>query len=115
MDSRPKLKDLAFLKDQLEHLQRRVENEVQAGVGKVHPNGCFTCLFVLLLQEGSFLTSPFFKGFLAGYVVAKLRSSAVLGFFVGACTGVYAAQTYAVPNVEKTIKDCFSSLRKGPD
>ncbi|XP_066481075.1 uncharacterized homolog [Tiliqua scincoides] len=98
-DSLPKLKDLAFLKDQLDRLQRRVENEVQAGVGK----------------EGSFLASPFFKGFLAGYVVAKLRSSAVLGFLMGTCTGVYAAQTYAVPDVEKTIKDFFSSFRKGPD
>lgn len=76
-----------------------MENEVQAGVG----------------QEVSFLASPFFKGFLAGYVVAKLRSSAVMGFLVGTCTGVYAAQTYAVPDVEKTIKDYFNSFRKGPN
>lgn len=34
-DSLPKLKDLAFLKGQLESLQRRVEDEVQAGVGQV--------------------------------------------------------------------------------
>ncbi|XP_006110421.2 SLC35A4 upstream microprotein [Pelodiscus sinensis] len=98
-DSRPKLKDLAFLKSQLENLQQRVEDEVQAGVG----------------QDGSLLASPFLKGFLAGYVVAKLRSSAVLGFVAGTCTGIYAAQVYAVPNVEKTIRDYISSLRKGPD
>ncbi|XP_075458067.1 SLC35A4 upstream microprotein [Ascaphus truei] len=94
-----KLKDLAFLKGQLEGLQRKVEKEVHAGV----------------TQEGSFLSSPFLKGFLAGYVVAKLRSSAVMGFVVGTCTGIYAAQSYAVPNVEKTIKDYLGSLRKGPD
>ncbi|XP_067422982.1 SLC35A4 upstream open reading frame protein [Emydura macquarii macquarii] len=98
-DSQPKLKDLAFLKSQLESLQRRVEEEVQAGVG----------------QDGSLLASPFLKGFLAGYIVAKLRSSAVLGFVFGTCTGIYAAQSYAVPNVEKTIRDYVSSLRKGPD
>ncbi|XP_063784842.1 uncharacterized LOC131768270 homolog isoform X2 [Pseudophryne corroboree] len=95
----PKLKDLAFLKDQLEGLQRRIEGEVQSGV----------------TQEGSILSSPFLKGFVAGYVFAKLRASAVLGFVVGTCTGIYAAQAYAVPNVEKTIKDYLSSLRKGPD
>ncbi|XP_078509556.1 SLC35A4 upstream microprotein [Lissotriton helveticus] len=98
--STPKLKDLAFLKDKLEGLQRRVEEEVQAGV----------------TQEGSLLSSPFLKGFLAGYVVAKLRASAVLGFAIGACTGIYAAQNYAVPNVEQTIRDYLSSFKKGrPD
>ncbi|XP_072256795.1 SLC35A4 upstream open reading frame protein [Pyxicephalus adspersus] len=95
----PKLKDLAFLKNQLEGLQRKLENEVHAGVS----------------QEGSFLSSPFLKGFLAGYVVAKLRSSAVLGFAVGTITGIYAAQSYSVPNVEKTIKDYLASLRRGSD
>lgn len=66
-------------------------------------------------QNGSLLASPFLKGFLAGYLVAKLRFSAVLGFVVGTCTGVYAAQNYAVPNVEKTVRDYLSSLRKGGD
>ncbi|XP_031411521.1 SLC35A4 upstream open reading frame protein-like, partial [Meleagris gallopavo] len=96
-DSLPKLKDLALLKGQLESLQRRVEDEVHAGVG----------------QGGSLLASPFLKGFLAGYLVAKLRFSAVLGFAVGTCTGIYAAQNYAVPDVEKTVQDYLSSLRKG--
>ncbi|XP_042548165.1 SLC35A4 upstream open reading frame protein [Dipodomys merriami] len=98
-DSLPKLKDLAFLKNQLEHLQQRVENEVNSGMS----------------QDGSLLSSPFLKGFLAGYLVAKLRASAVLGFAVGTCTGIYAAQAYAVPNVEKTLKDYLRSFRKGPD
>ncbi|XP_038626947.1 SLC35A4 upstream open reading frame protein [Tachyglossus aculeatus] len=98
-DSLPKLKDLAFLKNQLEQLQRRVEDEVQTGVG----------------QDGSFLGSPFLKGFLAGYLIAKLRASAVLGFALGACTGIYAAQSYAIPNVEKTLRDYVRALRKGPD
>ncbi|XP_040297854.1 SLC35A4 upstream open reading frame protein-like [Bufo bufo] len=95
----PSLKDLAFLKGQLEGLQRKLETEVQAGVS----------------QDGSLLSSPFLKGFLAGYIVSKLRASAFLGFVVGACTGIYAAQAYAVPNVEKTIKDYLGSLKKGPD
>ena len=97
-DSLPKLKDLSFLKNQLEHLQQCVE-EVSSG----------------MCQDGSLLSSPFLKGFLAGYVVAKLRASAVLGFAVGTCTGIYAAQAYAVPNVEKTLRDYLQSLRKGSD
>ncbi|XP_038652195.1 SLC35A4 upstream open reading frame protein [Scyliorhinus canicula] len=97
-DTLGKLKDLAQLKGQLESIQRRVEEEVQMGL----PNG------------GSLLASPFLKGFLAGYVVAKLRSSAVLGVLVGTATGIYAAQNYNVPNVEKTVKDYLSSLKKGP-
>ncbi|XP_021087014.1 SLC35A4 upstream open reading frame protein-like [Mesocricetus auratus] len=98
-DSLPKLKDLTFLKNQLERLQQRVEDEVSSGVG----------------QDSSVFSSPFIKGFLAGYVVAKLSASAVLGFAVGTCTGIYATQAYAVPNVENTLKNYFRSLRKGPD
>ncbi|XP_029963434.1 SLC35A4 upstream open reading frame protein-like [Salarias fasciatus] len=88
------LKDLVELKDQLEDIQKRMEDEIQAGV----PPG------------GSLLASPFLKGFLAGYVVARLRSSALLGVAVGTCTGIYAAQNYQVPNVENTIKDYMRSL-----
>ncbi|XP_064018301.1 SLC35A4 upstream open reading frame protein-like [Pogoniulus pusillus] len=98
-DSLPKLQDVAFLKQQLQSLQRRVEAEVQAGVG----------------QDGSLLASPFLKGFLAGYLIAKLRFSAVLGFVAGTCTGIYAAQSYAVPNVEQTVRDYISSLGRGRD
>ncbi|KAG7511524.1 hypothetical protein JOB18_002815 [Solea senegalensis] len=88
---------LSQLKDQLEDIQRRVEDEIHSGV----PPG------------GSLLASPFLKGFLAGYVVAKLRSSALLGVAVGTCTGIYAAQNYAVPNIETTIRDYISNLKAG--
>ncbi|XP_073940931.1 SLC35A4 upstream open reading frame protein-like [Castor canadensis] len=98
-DSLPKLKDLAFFKDQLEHLQQRMEDEVNSGMS----------------QDGSLLSSPFLKGFRADYVVAKLRASAVLGFVVGTCTNIYAAQAYAVPNVEKTLRDYFWSQCRGTD
>ncbi|KAK3558360.1 hypothetical protein QTP86_017229 [Hemibagrus guttatus] len=93
------LKDLAQLKDQLEEIQKRVEDEVQAGIP----------------QGGSLLASPFLKGFLAGYVVSRLRSSAILGVALGTLTGIYAAQTYQVPNIEQTIKDYLNSLKKGPN
>lgn len=66
-------------------------------------------------QDGSLLASPFLKGFLAGYLIAKLRFSAVLGFVVGTCTGIYAAQNYAVPDIEKTVRDYISALKKGRD
>nr|XP_020454345.1 SLC35A4 upstream open reading frame protein-like [Monopterus albus] len=91
------LKDLAGLKDQLEDIQKRVEDEIQAGL----PPG------------GSLLASPFLKGFLTGYIVARLRSTALLGVAVGACTGIYAAQSYAIPNIENTIKDYIKKLKGG--
>ncbi|XP_033835765.1 SLC35A4 upstream open reading frame protein-like [Periophthalmus magnuspinnatus] len=90
------LKDLVDLKDQLEDIQRRMEDEIQAGV----PPG------------GSFLASPFLKGFLAGYIIARLRSPALVGVAIGTCTGIYAAQNYNVPNIESTLKDYFSSLKR---
>uniref|UniRef100_A0A3Q3LL95 SLC35A4 upstream open reading frame protein-like n=1 Tax=Mastacembelus armatus TaxID=205130 RepID=A0A3Q3LL95_9TELE len=92
------LKDLTQLKNQLAEIQRRVEGEVSAGVP----------------QGSSLLGSPFLKGFLAGYVVAKLRSSAILGVLLGTITGMYAAQNYQVPNIERTVKDYMNSLKKGP-
>lgn len=58
--------------------------------------------------------SPLLKGFVAGYVVAKLRSSAILGLLLGTLTGVYAAQNYQVPNIEMTIREYMNSLKKGP-
>ncbi|XP_056625501.1 SLC35A4 upstream open reading frame protein-like [Triplophysa dalaica] len=93
-----RLKDLTQLRDQLEDIQKKVENEVQAGIP----------------QGGSLLASPFLKGFLAGYVVSRLRSSAILGVALGTLTGIYAAQIYQVPNIEETIQDVLSSLKKGP-
>ncbi|XP_029298210.1 SLC35A4 upstream open reading frame protein-like isoform X2 [Cottoperca gobio] len=96
-DPLKQLKDLTLLKSQLEEIQRRVENEVSVGT-----------------QGGSVLGSPLLKGFLAGYVVAKLRSSAFLGLLLGTITGVYAAQNYQVPNIERTVKDYINSFKKGP-
>lgn len=64
-------------------------------------------------QGGSFLASPFLKGFLAGYVVARLRSSALMGVAVGTCTGIYAAQTYKVPDIESTVREYVRNLRGG--
>lgn len=66
------------------------------------------------LQGGSVLGSPFLKGFLAGYVVAKLRSSAIVGLLFGTVTGIYAAQNYEVPNIERTVREYLNSLKKGP-
>ncbi|KAG8004069.1 SLC35A4 upstream protein [Nibea albiflora] len=97
-DPLKQLRDLTQLKNQLEEIQRRVESEVSAG----------------LPQGGSILGSPFLKGFFAGYVVAKLRSSAILGVLLGTVTGIYAAQNYQVPNIERTVKDYMNNLKKGP-
>lgn len=58
--------------------------------------------------------SPLLKGFVAGYVVAKLRSSAILGVLLGTLTGIYAAQNHQVPNIEMTIREYMNSLKKGP-
>lgn len=95
-DPLKQLKDLTQLKKQLEELRLRVEDEVSTGIP----------------QGGSVLVSPLLKGFLAGYVVAKLRSSAILGLLLGTVTGVYAAQNYQVPNIERTVKEFFN--KKGP-
>jgi hypothetical protein len=46
--------------------------------------------------------------------VAKLRSSAILGVVLGTMTGIFAAQSYQVPNIEQTVKDYLNNLKKGP-
>lgn len=97
-DPLKQLRDLTQLKNQLEEIQRRVEHEVSAGIP----------------QGGSVLGSPFLKGFVAGYVVARLRSSAFLGVLLGTVTGMYAAQNYQVPNIERTFKEYMNNLKKGP-
>ncbi|KAM8733339.1 SLC35A4 upstream open reading frame protein-like [Sparus aurata] len=97
-DPLKQLRDLTQLRNQLEEIQKRVENEVSVGIP----------------QGGSVLGSPFLKGVLAGYVVAKLRSSAIVGVLLGTITGIYAAQNYAVPNIERTVKEYMNNLKKGP-
>ncbi|KAK7922801.1 hypothetical protein WMY93_009703 [Mugilogobius chulae] len=97
-DPLKQLKDLTQLKNQLEELRSRVEGEISTGIP----------------QGGTVLGSPLLKGFLAGYVVGKLRSSAILGVLLGTVTGVYAAQAYQVPNIERTVKDFFSKSKQGP-
>ncbi|XP_057705712.1 SLC35A4 upstream open reading frame protein isoform X2 [Corythoichthys intestinalis] len=96
-DPLKQLKDLTQLKNQLEEIQKRVENEIALGVP----------------QGSSLLGSPFLKGFLAGYVAAKLRSSAIFGILLGTVTGMYAAQNYQVPNIERTLKEFLTSMKKG--
>ncbi|XP_061690005.1 SLC35A4 upstream open reading frame protein isoform X1 [Syngnathoides biaculeatus] len=96
-DPLKQLKDLTQLKNQLEDIQKRVENEISAGIP----------------QGGTLLGSPFLKGFVAGYVAAKLRSSAIFGLLLGTVTGMYAAQNYQVPNIEKTVKEFLNNLKKG--
>ncbi|XP_028315658.1 SLC35A4 upstream open reading frame protein-like [Gouania willdenowi] len=96
-DTVKQLKNLSKLKLQLEEIQSLVESEVSAG----------------LPQGGSVLGSPFLKGVLAGYVLARLRSSALLGgVMLGTVTGMYAAQNYQVPNVERTVKEYMNSMKK---
>ncbi|XP_027437066.2 SLC35A4 upstream open reading frame protein-like [Zalophus californianus] len=93
-DFLPKLKDLAFLKNQLEHLQQHVEDEVSSGVS----------------QDGLLMSSPFLKVFLAGYVVAKLRHQQY-----GLCCGylhwhLRSSGTCLCATVEKTSRDYLWSL-----
>ncbi|XP_049600586.1 SLC35A4 upstream open reading frame protein [Syngnathus scovelli] len=95
-DPLKQLKDLTQLKNQLEEIQKRVENEISVGIP----------------QGGSLSGSPFLKGLLAGYVVAKLRSSAIFGVLLGTVTGIYAAQNYQVPNIKRTVKDFLNNLKK---
>ncbi|XP_033829810.1 SLC35A4 upstream open reading frame protein-like [Periophthalmus magnuspinnatus] len=97
-DPSKQLKDLTQLKKQLQELRSRVEGEISADT----PYG------------GSGLASPLLKGFVAGYVVAKLRFSAIVGVLLGTVTGVYAAQTYQVPNIERTVKHFFNKAKTGP-
>ncbi|XP_034037366.1 SLC35A4 upstream open reading frame protein-like [Thalassophryne amazonica] len=97
-DPLKQLKHLTQLRNQLQEIQRQVESEVSVGI----PHG------------STVLGSPFFKGFLAGYVVAKLRSSAVVGMILGTVTGMYVAQNYQVPNIEKTFKEYMNNVKKAP-
>ncbi|KAI3363398.1 hypothetical protein L3Q82_012018, partial [Scortum barcoo] len=101
------LKDLVELKDQLEDIQRRVEDEIQAGVPPVRLTKPLICSG----RQSSGFSFP--EGF-SGRVrrcKAALFSGDGRCSSVGTCTGIYAAQNYAVPNIENTVKDYIRNLR----
>ncbi|XP_023439262.1 SLC35A4 upstream open reading frame protein-like [Dasypus novemcinctus] len=91
-DLLPKLKDLALVGNQLEHLQRHMEGKarsVWAGMARSCPS--------------------------RAYVVVRSRAFAALGFAMGICPGIYTIQVHAVPSVEKASRDYLWSLCKGLD
>uniref|UniRef100_UPI00358F7959 recombining binding protein suppressor of hairless isoform X4 n=1 Tax=Myxine glutinosa TaxID=7769 RepID=UPI00358F7959 len=90
-DTSRQLRDLADLRDQLEHVRDRIEGE-----GSV------------------VLSSPFYRGCLIGLLIGRLRGAAFLGASVGLLTGAYAAQNYDLPNVGETLENWFRAI-KGDD
>ncbi|KAK2115822.1 hypothetical protein P7K49_006448 [Saguinus oedipus] len=97
-ESLPNIKDLAFLKNQLENLQWHVEDEVNSRVG----------------QDGSLLSSPFLKGFLAS-CGGHTEGISSIGLCHEHLCWHLCSSSYAVPNVEMALKDYLQSLCKGPD